>query len=49
MMVSPYGVVANVLDRNSIQSEFECQLHKIHFQTKTLGKGIKSLIPSAVG
>ena len=39
------GVVANVLDRDTVVSEIELQLrYYIHFWTNTQGKGVNSLI-----
>ena len=45
------SVVASVLDSNIILSEFERQSrYYVHFQTSTLGKGMKPLIhPSTMG
>ena len=44
------GVVANVLDCDIVGSEFELESHyHVHFQTNAPGKGMKPLIPSAMG
>ena len=43
-------VVANMLDSDTVESEFELQLrYYIHFQMNTLGKGFNPRIPSALG
>ena len=42
----PCGVVANVLDRDTVASEFEFLLRSyVHFTTNTLGKGMNLLSP----
>ena len=44
-LLSLHSVVANVLDYDIIESEFELQSgHYIHFRTNTLGKGMDFLI-----
>ena len=44
------GVVANVLNYDIVLSEFELQSrYNIRFRINTLGKGMTSLIPSAMG
>ena len=47
---SLHGVVANVLDYDIIVNEFKIQSYNYaYFQTNTLGKGMNSLIPPAMG
>ena len=47
---SLYNIVTNVLDCNIMVSMFEFQsYYYIHFQTKTFGKGMNSLILPAIG
>ena len=49
-MVSPSDIVANVLDRDIIISDFQhYSSYKFHFQADTLWKGMNSLIPPAMG
>ena len=47
---STSGVVANVLDCDSVMSEFGLHSHSyLYFQTYTLGKGMNPLISPAIG
>ena len=44
------SVVANVLDFDSIESEFKFQSHHyVHFQINVIGKSFEPLILSAIG
>ena len=46
----PFGVVANLLNCNTVVSEFELQSgYHTNIQTNTLGKGMKRLIPPVMG
>ena len=46
---SPSGIVANVLDSDTVVIKFEFQsCYCIHFQTNSLGKGMNSLISLAM-
>ena len=47
---SPHGIMAKVLNCSLEVIEFELQSHYYaHFLTNTLGKGMKLLIPPAMG
>ena len=44
------GVMTKALDYGIVINEFELQLHYyVHFRTNTLGKGMDTLIPLAMG
>ena len=46
----PCGVVANELNRDIVESEFELQSHYyVHFRTYKLRKNMNLLIPRAMG
>ena len=47
---SPFGVIVNVLDYDTVVSVLTLQSHYyIHFWTNTLGKGMNHLISPAMG
>ena len=46
----PWGIVVPMQDCNIKVSKFELQsCNYVHFRTNILGKGMNSLIPSAIG
>ena len=46
----PRGVMVKAMDCGIVASEFEFKLrYYVHFQTNTLGKGIKPIILQAMG
>ena len=46
----PRGVMVKVMDCGIVVSEFKLQLrYYVHFRANTLGKGMNTLIPLAMG